>query len=134
MDGETALKFARSRHSEGDEGTDIARGKRQQKILSGLQEKVLSTSVMFSPTKIRSLVGVIKDSIETDIGVKEAGILLRRIFQSRDGLQQFVLPEELLVNPPLSSKYDNLYVFIPSSGNWNEVRAWTNEVINQQGK
>ena len=34
MDGELALKYARSRHALGIEGSDFARSKRQQKILA----------------------------------------------------------------------------------------------------
>lgn len=36
MDGSTALKYMRSRHSENDEGTDNARAKRQQLVLETL--------------------------------------------------------------------------------------------------
>lgn len=39
MNGETALIFARSRNAEGDEGTDLAREIRQQKILAAIQTK-----------------------------------------------------------------------------------------------
>ena len=41
MDGETALKFARSRNAEGDEGTDFARAARQQKVIEALKDRIL---------------------------------------------------------------------------------------------
>ena len=34
MDGETALEYVRSRHAEGPEGSDFARSKRQEKVIS----------------------------------------------------------------------------------------------------
>lgn len=39
MDGETALNFVRSRHGNNDEGSDFARGKRQQKVISAVMAK-----------------------------------------------------------------------------------------------
>lgn len=42
MDGDTALKFARSRHGPWPEGTDFARSKRQQKVIAAIQEKINS--------------------------------------------------------------------------------------------
>src|SRR4030042_739908 len=55
MDGETALKFARSRNAEGDEGTDFARQKRQQKIIKAIEEKILDNGTLFSPGKLLRL-------------------------------------------------------------------------------
>lgn len=40
MDGDTALKFARSRHGPWPEGTDFARSKRQQKVIEAIQQKI----------------------------------------------------------------------------------------------
>ena len=45
MDGKTALKFVRSRHSAGDEGTDFARSARQQQVIEALGNKILSWEV-----------------------------------------------------------------------------------------
>src|SRR3990167_5619174 len=45
MDGETALKFVRSRNAEGDEGTDLARSARQQKVIAATKDRVLKPDV-----------------------------------------------------------------------------------------
>lgn len=42
MDGKRALQFVRSRHALGIEGSDFARGKRQQLVLASLQKALLS--------------------------------------------------------------------------------------------
>ena len=41
LSGERALKYIRSRHSEGDEGTDISRGERQQIVIKALFTQLL---------------------------------------------------------------------------------------------
>lgn len=124
MNGETALIFARSRNAEGDEGTDLAREIRQQKILAAIQAKTLSSEVLFSPKKILSMWGVVRESIETDIDESTGAILARRLFQTRSAIETHVLSEDLLINPPAQYRYDNLYVFIPEAGNWDEVHSW----------
>lgn len=129
IDGETALKFVRSRNAEGDEGTDIARAKRQQKILASLKKKILSPGVFFSPEKVSALIEIAKTSIETDIAGNAAAVLLRRILDTGENINSYVLPEELLFNPPKSFIYDNLYVFVPIAEGWEEVHGWVDCVL-----
>lgn len=125
MDGETALKFARSRNAEGDEGTDFARAARQEKIISAVKNKLMSREIFLSPKKLIELKKVAERYIETDIDQSAFAILARRIIDSRERVSSRVLPEELLLNPPKSPRYDNLYVFVPQSGDWEEIKKWT---------
>ncbi len=129
MDGETALKFVRSRNSEGDEGTDFARQKRQQSILKGIEEKVLNRKILFSPKKMLELKSAVLSSIETDVEQSEAAVIARGMFSSRKNIVSAILPENLLVNPPKSAKYDNLYVFVPIDGEWLGIHKWVSCVL-----
>lgn len=129
MDGETALKFVRSRNAEGDEGTDIAREARQQKVIVAIKDKILSPSILLNPKRAFAIWKVVSDSVETDISGNAGVILARRLISSRRSFGLYVLPQDLLENPPISSRYDNQYVFIPSGDNWKEVQAWIKENI-----
>lgn len=133
MDGETALKFARSRNAEGDEGTDFARAARQEKVLTSIKNKALSRKVLLNPKKVIDVVQVVLDAVETDIDPSAAAILARRVFEAKNKLITKVLPEELLINPPKSSRYDNLYVFIPKDESWENVHKWLKCVL-ENGK
>lgn len=140
LDGETALKFARSRNAEGDEGTDFARQKRQQKIIKALENKVFNKETLLSPKTLLKLKDAILANLETDIKDNEGAVLARFLLNSKDNISSHILPEELLVNPPISPKYDNLYVFIPKANDpstrsadsgqagtgldWSEVHKW----------
>jgi len=124
MDGTTALKFVRSRNAEGDEGTDLARAARQEKVLVAIKEKILSPKILFSPRKMVAVLKVFQQSLETDIDNSAAAILARRLFQARARVNSYVLPEDFLLNPPASPRYDNLYVFVPRGGDWEEVQGW----------
>jgi LCP family protein required for cell wall assembly len=129
MDGATALKFVRSRNAQGDEGTDLARAARQEKVIVAIKSKILSVDVLLSPRRLRELIKAVTGSIETDIGPEQAAILARRILQAKDSLNTHILPENLLINPPPLPKYDNLYVFIPKNGDWSKIHDWVEGLI-----
>ncbi len=63
LDWETALKYARSRHST----SDFSRSARQEQIIKAIIKKLLSTDVLLSPSKIKSLYLRIQDTFKTDM-------------------------------------------------------------------
>lgn len=129
MDGATALKFVRSRNSEGPEGTDLAREARQQKMLSAIKTKLLSPSVFLSPKKLFGIWDVFAGSIETDIDSSAMVILGRKFLEASSNIKSVVLSEEFLINPKPTEEYDKQYVFIPKEGNWTKINAWVNELL-----
>lgn len=126
MTGETALKFARSRHSGNVlEGNDLARAARQQKIIDGIRRKIISADLIFSPTKVSELVKIGQESVITDITPDEGAVLARTAFDARDNLQSFVLPFELLYEPPISPyRYFGQFVLLPMGANWDRIHEW----------
>lgn len=129
MDGDTALKFVRSRNAEGDEGTDIARAKRQQKVISAIQDKIFSPSVIFSPSKVKKLLAISRETVETDVDSAAGAIFARRLLQSRNNINSYTLDGGYLENPSISQRYDNLYVFVPIAGNWSDVHDWIESLL-----
>ncbi len=133
MNGETALKYVRSRHSEGEEGTDLAREARQQKIIEAIKEKILQPKTYLSVKNIKALLSITSKYVETDIDFPAAGILARKFLDNIKSVSQNSIPENLLVVPPTSNIYDNLYVFIPKAGNgnWSEIQGWFSEALSR---
>lgn len=129
MDGKLALKFVRSRNAEGDEGTDIAREERQQKVIDAIKDRVLDREILLSPKTLLALKNTLALSTETDLNPSNTAILARRLFDSRDETHTYVLPENFLANPPISPTYDNLYVFISKDKNWDKVKNWVDCVL-----
>lgn len=129
MNGEMALKFARSRNAEGDEGTDFARAARQEKVIEAIKKKALSTAIIMNPKKIIEALNVVRSSIETDMNISELTVLSRLMYNAKDNIDSYVLPEELLINPPKLVKYDFLYVFVPRNETWTEIHNWINCAI-----
>ncbi len=71
MNGERALIFARSRHAAGPEGSDFARGVRQQKILQAAKTKVIDLNLITDAGKINELFNVIGDHFHTNMSPGE---------------------------------------------------------------
>ncbi len=128
MDGETALKFVRSRHSKGEEGSDFARSQRQEKVIKAFMDKAFSLQILINPAKVIGLYDTLKDSIDTDINQYEFDdfIKLAQKFQKAK-IQSVVIDfgdqknkrGGLLTHPPISEKYNFEWVLIPRIGNDN---------------
>ncbi len=141
MDGLTALKYVRSRHAIGAEGSDFARSKRQEKVIAAFKEKIFSLDVLLNPVKTLSLIDVVRASIDTDIKEDEYDdfIRLAQKFKSATitsavldtGDTQSGRPG-LLMNPPSGPEYLNQWVLIPTAGNGNytEIQKYVDCEIN----
>ena len=138
MDGITALRFVRSRHAKGVEGTDFARSNRQEKIIQGFKNRVLSIDTLLNPLKVISLFTTFSDNVDTDIPQSEIDDFVRLADKMREAtIRSAVLDygdttrSGLLVNPPISSDYRSAWVLIPRKGNGNfmEVREYVTCII-----
>lgn len=129
MDGELALKFVRSRNADGDEGTDLAREKRQQKVIEAVKEKLLSSDVILNPNTIKKIYDMAISHTETDINIKDGLSIVRFMFESRENISFSSIPEDMLIVSQNDNKYDRQYVFLPASGTWNEFQEWIKNKI-----
>lgn len=129
MDGETALKFVRSRNALGDEGTDLAREARQQKVIEAVKNKLLSSEVIKKPEVIKKLYQLAMSHIETNIDKKVAISIARFVYESRDKIKFLSIPEDFIKISKNDKKYDYQYVFLAASGTWNEFQEWINSKI-----
>ncbi len=131
MDGETALKYVRSRQAEGEEGTDFARSRRQQKLLVALRNKAFSLGILLNPVKLITLYQTLNKSIDTDIKTLEFDdfIKLARKMEGAD-VKTVVIDQGdeetdragLLVNPPVSQY--GAWVLVPKNGDFNEIQEY----------
>ncbi len=71
MNGTRALIYARSRHAAGPEGTDFARGVRQQKMLQAFKTKVVQLNLVSDSGKVNQLLDVLGDHFHTNLSLAE---------------------------------------------------------------
>lgn len=122
MNGDTALKYARSRHSIGIEGSDYARARRQQLVLQAIKDKLLSSSFLLNPSTINKVLGELDNNISTNLEIWEI-IKLWNIGKNidKDNISNFVLndaPDNYLI---ASRSEDGAFILVPKTGNYNNI-------------
>jgi LCP family protein required for cell wall assembly len=128
MDGETALKFVRSRNAEGDEGTDFARSLRQQQLLKALKTTIISQKLYLKPKRALDVARTLQAAIKTDFPQSQYGSLL--VFVSKinlEGLKAAAVDENLLIHPKTHSSKQ--WVLLPKSGDWKEIQKFTSDLL-----
>lgn len=124
MDGQTALKFVRSRNSDSSEGNDLAREKRQQKVIAAIKNKILSRDVLFRFDILSNLYKVVLSHVETDIDLNAAAGLVRDSYKFKDNVHFINFPENLIKASQNNKKYDFQYVFIPVDKDWSKLKEF----------
>lgn len=122
MDGALALKFARSRHGVGNEGSDFARARRQQKILEAVKDKILSINVLFKPRMISQIIDAYREHFSTSFSVPE----LVKLWSMFKDIKQEQIINKVLDNSPNGLLVDRVgedgaYTLIPKSGDFSQI-------------
>ncbi len=131
MDSTTALKFVRSRHSEGDEGSDFARSKRQQLVVAAIKDKIVKIIKTYDLDKIKSLYAKTDSLVNRDVTNQQLVTIGKDIvFSKKFRLKNFVLPEKLFKVPNYSD-YNGMYVLIPAT-NWNDIHSFVTCVMDKE--
>lgn len=63
LDGQTALKYARSRETT----SDFDRARRQQQVLSAIRDKTLSSKTLTNPVKVTEILKILGEHVRTDL-------------------------------------------------------------------
>jgi polyisoprenyl-teichoic acid--peptidoglycan teichoic acid transferase len=73
LNGETALKYVRTRHNPGG---DFGRAFRQQQVLGAIKEKFFSLNNISLLSKLNAILNIISENVKTDIKFSEYGSFL----------------------------------------------------------
>lgn len=122
MDGDTALKFVRSRHGNNGEGSDFARSSRQQKIILAVKDKVLSASTFLNPTRISKLLDAMKANIATNLDVWEIVRLAKELkhLTSESIVHHVIDASES--SPLYATVLNGAYVLLPRNDDWSPLQ------------
>lgn len=137
MDGERALKYVRSRHGQGEEGTDFARSKRQQKVILAIKDKMMQASTLIDLPKLKELFSIYEKDVETNITNEDLTKFysLYRIINF-DKFKRIVLDDRsdaeaggILYSPEDTTAYGGAYVLIPRSGDFSQIHAYVKKYL-----
>lgn len=125
VDGAAALKFTRSRHSAQD-GSDYARGARQQIVLAGIKNKLISLEALKSVDKwFNKFFKLVK----TDLDLESAKAIAGFIISPESYQISNVVPSESNILKAEKNS-SGQFILLPKSGdnNWSELQ----ELIKKQ--
>jgi LCP family protein required for cell wall assembly len=89
MDGETALRYARTRHG----SSDLDRASRQQQILTALARRLLEPKVWL---RLPAVIQVVMENVETDMTAQDLLLLAPTLLRvGSDGIEQHVIGREM---------------------------------------
>lgn len=118
MDGVTALKFVRSRHS-AEHGGDFARGERQQAVLSAVYKKLISLDAL---ENIDEFFVKFSQIIKSDISEEDVVEILSKVGNPADyTLHNINLNTDNYLQS--STSLDGQYILVPKAGNGNWQRV-----------
>lgn len=126
MDGETALKYVRSRHSL-DDGGDFGRAARQQQFIEGVKDKVLQVNFV---SKIVPLMDKLSNHISTDMPADDMQLLINEFPQiSQYTRKQLVLSTDNVLESSYSP--DGQYILVSSEGinHWQPLHAFIKHAL-----
>lgn len=118
MDGQTALEYIRSRHSEDEQGTDNARSSRQQLVIRALIEKLLARQTLRSTATLAQLYTLYSTHFNQYLPMTELISLGKVLYPYRSSLSFInesisLYPESetgVIFHPP-ERQYQNQWVY-----------------------
>jgi polyisoprenyl-teichoic acid--peptidoglycan teichoic acid transferase len=129
MNGESALKFVRSRHSTVG-GGDFSRSERQRALLTAIRERVFSVS--FLPKAI-PFISTLKSEFQTDMQIDRMQELMSRADEFRGyTISSFgISTENVLMN---SVSADRQFILTAKEGidQWHGVHAFIQQQLNPE--
>ncbi len=137
LDGETALKYARSRHTT----SDFSRAARQQQLVQALAEKARTMGITDSPGTITSLLKILSDHVETTmtfadiLGAARLGEQIERAnvishtLGIASGINTGIATPGGFLYPPPRDQFDGASVLLPfsipeSPVTWKQIQTF----------
>ncbi len=131
MNGDTALKFVRSRNAIGKEGSDFARSLRQQLIIDAVKQKVLKKTLSFNIDEMRRMYTELDKSVQRDIDNQQAASLAKNfVLNSKFYQKNFGISRGLFETPQVD-QYEGKYVLVPKK-DWNTVHDYVKCLLDKE--
>lgn len=131
MDGSLALKYARSRHGNNNEGSDFARATRQQKVITAVKDKLLSGSTILNPARLNQLAQLAGKHVDTNMGAVDMVRLAKYAPDiSSDSVKHFVL-DDSPAGPLYSSYVNGAYVLLPKKDDWADLKYLATHIFEE---
>ncbi|KKP59664.1 MAG: Cell envelope-related transcriptional attenuator [Candidatus Magasanikbacteria bacterium GW2011_GWC2_34_16] len=132
LDGERALQYARSRHGNNGEGSDFARSRRQQQILTALKEKLLSFGTYTNPVRVQSMLQSLSNHINTNLNFGQLMYLANLGREANGPIKMLVIDNSIKGYLLASTAQNGAYILSPKSGDFNDINQAMQNVFSDQ--
>ena len=133
MNGERALQYARSRHGNNGEGSDFARARRQQQILTALKERLLSFGTYTNPVRIQNILQTLSSHISTNLDFGQLMYLAGLGREVNGEIKMLVLDNGNTGFLNSSIAESGAFILSPRTGNFKEINSAIENVFNENG-
>jgi LCP family protein required for cell wall assembly len=132
LDGETALKYARTRH---DEDGDFGRAFRQQQILEAARSKAFSINTLLNIPAINNILDTLGSHLRTDISLDEIGSFLDLVkkIDTHTTINKVLdsgKPDSLLAVSHIFLGNVRAFILIPRTGKYDEIQELAKDIFN----
>jgi polyisoprenyl-teichoic acid--peptidoglycan teichoic acid transferase len=131
MDGDTALKYVRSRHGNNGEGSDFARSARQQKVIQAFKNRILSYNFLLNPNKIKKVSTKLSEHLRTDMEFWEL-LKFAKIFKD---INMETVTNHVLDDSPGGYLYPSIvnqaYVLKPRGEDFSQIQFLIKNIFNE---
>ncbi len=134
FDGSTALKYVRSRHAIGGEGSDFARAARQQLVMEALTKKLLSFSTLTRPSKIKKILANVDENLDTNLGLEEFvafGKIAKDYDREANPIRSVVL-DNSADGPLQAANYNGAFVLEAKVEDFSELKFIADAIFNPE--
>lgn len=133
LDGETALKYARTRKCNICFDGDFGRAKRQQELLKAIKEKMLRSETWLHPTKIKEILQTIQKNFSTDLKITGILYLANKARQQNEIFSWLIHdnPETTggFLYVPERKYYGGAFVLVPWVNEYREIKQYTELIL-----
>jgi len=128
MDGDLALKYARSRKST----SDFDRARRQQQVLLAIKEKAFEKKIITNPKKVYEIFSALEKNIKTDLQLPEIahGVELAQKFQLKN-INNLVL-DDSADGFLYADNVNGAYVLKPYNNSFAQIQKYVNYFVFRQ--
>jgi len=132
FDGETALKYARTRH---DEDGDFGRAYRQQQILETVRQKAFSIETLVNIPAINNILNILGDHLRTDVPLDklESFLDLAKKIDTHTTINKVLdagRPDSLMAVSHVALGRVQAFILIPRTGNYDEIWELADNIFN----
>ncbi|MFA6547552.1 MAG: LCP family protein [Candidatus Magasanikbacteria bacterium] len=129
MDGQRALDFARSRHGNNGEGSDFARSRRQQLMISALKEKLLSVGTYTNPVRVQNILQSLSSHITTNLNFGQTMYLANLAKDADKNIKMLVLDNSETGFLKSYIADSGAYILAPVTGNFDNINLAIQDVF-----